>query len=112
MNIETISAIHEISEHVRAGHFDRSFIENIIGHHISENGMAKIKDSKKEKLKALYCAIHDAWKYNNTMSAVDFWDQFRDYFVHPGRSKEPLHHAMVAVTGSGGQEAAFPDRLS
>ena len=80
-----------------AGHFDRSFTENIIGHHISENGMAKIKDSKKEKLKALYCAIHDAWKYNNTMSAVDFWDQFRDCFVHPGRSKEPSHYAMVAV---------------
>ena len=88
-NIETILAIHEISEHVSAGHFDRSFIKNIICHHIFEDGMAKIKDSEKEKLKALYSAIHNAWKFNNTIAAVDFWDQFRDCFVHPRRSKEP-----------------------
>ena len=92
-NIETILAIHEISEHVSAGLFDRSFIENIICHHISEDSMAKIKDSdsEKEKLKALYRAIHEAWRYNNlnTMAAIDFWDQFRDCFVHPGRSREP-----------------------
>ena len=57
--------------------------------------MAKIKDSEKEKLKSLYSNIHDAWKYNNTMTAVYFWDQFRDCFVHQGRSKESLHRAMV-----------------
>ena len=96
-NIETTLGIHEISEHVIIGHFDLAFIENIISHHISEDGMAKIKDSKKEKLKALYHDIHYAWKYNHTMTAVDFWDQFRGCFVHPGRSKESSHHAMVVV---------------
>ena len=50
--------------------------------------MAKIKDSEEEKLKTLYSVIHDTWKYNSTMTAVDFWDQFRDCFVHPGMSKE------------------------
>ena len=48
-NIETTLAIHKISEHVSAGHFDRAFIENIICHHIPR--MAKIKASEKEKLK-------------------------------------------------------------
>ena len=68
-NIDTILAIHEISEHVSAGHFDWSFIENIIGHHISEDGIAKVKDSEKEKLKALYRAIHDAG------SSTTLWQQ-------------------------------------
>ena len=58
VNIETISAIHEISEHVRAGHFDRSFIENIICLHISKDGMAKIKDSEKENPRRLEVQQH------------------------------------------------------
>ena len=58
-------------------------MENIICHHISKGCIAKIKDSENEKPKALYRAIHDARKYNNTMAAVDFWDQFQDCFVHP-----------------------------
>ena len=109
-NIKTILAIHEISEHVSAGHFDRSFIENIIGHHISEDGMAKIKDSDKEKLKALDRAINDAWKFNNNMAAVDFWDQFRDCLVHPRRSKEHTQHAMVAVAET--KKQRFPSDYS
>ena len=36
-NIQTKLAIHEISENVSARHFDQAFIENIIGHHISED---------------------------------------------------------------------------
>ena len=69
-NIETILAIHAISEHVpvSARHFDRAFIENIIGQHIFEDGMAKIKDS--EKLQTLYSVIHEARKYN--------WQQHND----------------------------------
>ena len=93
-----------------AGHFDWSFIENSIGHHISQDGMVKIKDSEKEKLKALYHAINDAWKFNNTTAAVDFWDQFWDCFIHPGRSKEPSQHAMVAVADARKQH--FPSGYS
>ena len=38
------------------------------------------KDSEKEKLKNLYSVVmvHNAWKNNNAMTAVDFWDQFLD----------------------------------
>ena len=61
-NIETTLAIHEFSEHVKPGHFDWTFIENIIGHHISEEGMAKVKESARERLKALYMLINYAWK--------------------------------------------------
>ena len=60
-NVQTALAIHEISEHVKPRHFDRAFLENIIGHHISEDAMAKIKDSEKEKLKTLYCTTQDTW---------------------------------------------------
>ena len=76
---------------MKPGYFDRTFIEKIIGHHISEEVMAKVKESEREKLQALYRFINYAWKYNNTMTAVNFWDQFRDCFVHPGKSefKEP-----------------------
>ena len=34
------------------------------------------------------------------MMAVDFLDQFRDCFAHPGKLKETLYHAMVAVVGT------------
>ena len=47
---ETTLAIQEISEHVKPGHFDRTLLENIIRHHISEEGMAKVKESEREKL--------------------------------------------------------------
>ena len=109
-NIKTTLAIHEISKHVSAGHFDRAFIENIIGNHISEDGMAKIKDSEKEKLKALYCAIHDAWKYKNTKTAVDFWDQFRDCFCTSWKVEGTSHHAMVAVADA--KKQRFPSGYS
>ena len=52
---------------------------------------------KSEMMSSFYRLINDAWKYSNTMTAVNFCDQFQDWFVPPGKSKEPLHHAMVVV---------------
>ena len=44
------------------------------------------------------------------LATVDFWDQFRDCFVHPGRSKEPSQHAMVALADA--KKQRFPSGYS
>lgn len=66
---------------MKPGHFDRTFMENMIGDHISDDGVAKVKESERKMLKALYLLMNDAWKCNNMMAAVRFWDRFRDCFV-------------------------------
>ena len=101
-NIETILglflAIHEISKHVSPGHFDREFIENIIGNHISNEEISKVKETERENFGTIRPSIGAS-----TLMGVQplndgsgFLGPVPRLFILSEKSKEPSHHALVA----------------